>query len=862
LPRKIAAGAIFYAYPKSYETAERMGKPSHTNPIHAVKRFLMEAAHCTSRLRTGVLAVAVMTFAPHCTAQATALPLILPSAIVFDAQGNLYFAETGNHAVRMFSTAGVITTVAGNGTQGFAGDNGPATAAELDSPSGLAFDLAGNLYIADTHNHRVREVAATTGVITTIAGTGSPGYSGDAGVATAAQLGRPTALAIDSAGDLFIADADSQCIRRVAAGTGVITTVAGNGIEGFGGDGGPAMSASIDSPNGLAVDAAGDLYIADTHNGRIRKINVATGIITTVAGAGSSNGNVQSFGGDGGSATAAGLALPRGITLDAAGNLYIADSANHRIRRISTAGVIATVAGQGTETFAGDGAPAIAASLDTPRSVAVSPAGLLTLTDTGNQRVRQLDALPAPGPDIHTIAGLGNTVAGVLILSGSSVVTYGSGVLTASFNGSADETGSITFIDSSGSAPVTIGSAALASGAASFPLGSLTAGTHAIFAAYSGDPSHGASQSSTLPITVTPLAVTATATPASMLYGQAVPALDGTVTGLLVPDAGKVMGVFSTTAGPLSAAGVYPITATLSGTAATNYSVSDVPASLTIAKAPTTTSLSSNLSSPGLGVPVTLSIQAASTSSGVPTGSITVFDGASSLGTAQISAAGVTSLTLSALAQGTHTFTAVYSGDSNFLASTSAASTLVVGAASDFILAPTGATSQSVAAGSAATFGFAVTMQGTAMVSPIALAVQGTPTGSTASLNPAYIPPGGSVTSFTLTVQTPLADMRGKPVLHGPGASPISPLLAVLLLPGLGLVMELRRIKWKMLSTVLATGGSCIVFFTFMTGCGDRINTAAESANATSYTLTVTGTATSASGAGLQHAASVTLKVL
>jgi sugar lactone lactonase YvrE len=359
-----------------------MGKPSHTNPMRASNRPIAKAM-CW----IGLLVLFGINFAGPgcCEAQATAIPLVLPSAIVFDTQGNLYFAEAGNHVVRIFSTAGVVSTIAGNGVQGFAGDNGPATGAELDSPSGLAIDAAGNLYIADTHNHRIRKFTAATGIITTIAGTGKAGYSGDGGAATAAQLDRPTALTVDQTGNVYTADTDNHRVRRIASGTGVITTVAGDGIEGFNGDGGAATLAAIDSPNGLVMDVAGNLFVADTHNGRIRKVDVATEIITTVAGTGPSNDNIQSFTGDGGAAVAAGLALPRGVTLDAAGNLYVADSANHRIRRIS-GGAISTVAGQGTEAFAGDGAPAIAASLDSPRSVAMSPAGLLTLADTGNQR--------------------------------------------------------------------------------------------------------------------------------------------------------------------------------------------------------------------------------------------------------------------------------------------------------------------------------------------------------------------------------------------------------------------------------------------------------------------------------------------
>ena len=223
---------------------------------------------------------------------------MLPSATAFDAAGNLYFAETGNHVVRKVTSAGIITTVAGNGVQGFAGDGGLATSAELDSPAGLALDAAGDLYIADSHNQRIREVNAATGIIATIAGTGAAGFSGDGGAATAAKLDLPTALAFDTAGNLYLADTNNHRVRRIAAATGAITTIAGNGVEAFTGDNGPATSASIDSPNGLALDAAGNLYIADTHNGRVREVSAASGLISTVAGAGVVGGNAQSFGGD------------------------------------------------------------------------------------------------------------------------------------------------------------------------------------------------------------------------------------------------------------------------------------------------------------------------------------------------------------------------------------------------------------------------------------------------------------------------------------------------------------------------------------------------------------------------------------
>jgi sugar lactone lactonase YvrE len=805
--------------------------------------------------------------------QATTLPLMLPSSIVFDAAGNLYFVETGNHVVRKVTSAGIITTVAGNGVQGFSGDNGPATAAQLDSPAGLALDSAGDLYIADSHNHRIREVSSATGTIATIAGTGVPGFSGDGGPAKSAQLDRPTALAFDSAGNLYLADTSNHRVRRIAAATGAITTVAGNGIEAFAGDNGPATDASIDSPTGLALDSSGNLYIADTHNGRVREVAAATGIISTVAGAGVVGGNVQSFGGDNGPATAAGLALPRGITIDSAGNLYFADSANHRIRRISPTGTITTVAGQGTENFAGDGAPAVAANLDSPRSVAISPAGLLTLADSDNQRVRQLDALPAPGPDIHTIAGLGATTQGVLALSGPSVVAYGSGSITATLATSSTATGSITFLDTSGGTQSMLGTASLNSDAANFSTSTLAAAAHSIVATYPGDATHPSAQSSALAITVSPLAIAAAPNPTSILYGQPIPALSGSLSGVLPQDAGKVSAVFTTTAAAQSPVGVYPIAATLTGSAAANYSVATTPAAnLSIAQAPTQTSLSASTSSPGLGLPVTLTVQATSTTSGVPTGSIALADGSATLSVVPLTA-GAASFTTGSLALGAHNLSATYSGDANFLPSSSATANVAVGPASDFTLTAMGSTSQSIPSGSSATYSFSVAMLGAAMASPIALAVKGVPTGSTSSINPSYIPPGGAVTSFTVTIQTPLAalDRRTRPagqVYRGPLGTG---LLAVLLLPIIGLSRRLPHKKrggrilsrtCRSLIVPIFAAASCILLATLATGCGNRISPDAESANSTTYTLTVTGTATGPTGSALQHSAVVTLQVI
>ena len=837
-----------------------MGKPSSTNPERAAARPNDERWGKTARLCAafGRIASFALFFATSVRAQtqATTLPLILPSAAAFDTEGNLYFAEAGNHVVRKVTPGGVITTVAGNGVQGFAGDNDPATAAELDSPAGLAVDAAGDFFIADSHNQRVREVTAATGIISTIAGTGVAGFSGDGGAATAARLDLPTALALDAAGNLYIADTGNHRVRRIAAATGAISTVAGNGIEGYAGDGGAATAASIDSPNGLALDAVGNLYIADTHNGRVREVSAATGVISTVAGTGVVGGNAQTFGGDNGAATAAGLALPRGLAVDEAGNLYFADSANHRIRRISTMGVITTAAGQGSEAFTGDNAAAAAASLDSPQSVAISPAGQVTLADSGNQRVRQLDAQTTP--EIHTIAGLGTATLGALTLSGPSVVAYGSGSVTATLATSTNATGSVTFLESSGGTQVTLGTAGLSSDAASFNTSALAAAAYSLSATYAGDATHSAAQSAVLAMTVAPLGITAAANPAAMLYGQAIPALSGTLTGVLARDAGKVAAVYSTSATSLSPVGVYPIAATLTGSAAGNYSVSTTPAaSLSIAQAPSQTGLTASSSAPGLGLPVTLTVQATSTTSGVPTGKVTLLDGATTLSTLTL-ASGAASFTTSGLTQGAHSLSATYSGDTNFLPSSSATAELAVGAASDFTMTATGSTTQSIPAGSAATYSFTVGLVGAAMASPIALAVQGVPTGATSSINPSYIPPGGVVTGFTMTIQTPLAGLERKTRPAGPERAGygMRAALAMLLLP----MMVFARRRKGML--VLLACACCILLATLTTGCGNRINTDNASMSTTTYTLTVTGTATGPTGDALVHTATVTLQVL
>ncbi|MBU6402916.1 MAG: serine/threonine protein kinase, partial [Verrucomicrobia bacterium] len=299
-----------------------------------------------------------------------------PTGIATDSAGNLFIADAGNNRVRKVTAAGIITTVAGNGTQGYSGDGGSATAANLANPVGVTVDSAGNLFIADDWNNCVRKVD-TRGIISTVAGNASQGYSGDGGPALDATFTAPAAVAVDGQGNLFIADGGNNRVRQVDT-RGIITTVAGNGTPAYSGDGGAATNASLRYPGGLATDPAGTLFIADAGNNLIRQVDT-NGVITTVAG----NGLFGYFG-DGGAATDANLANPIGVALDAAGDLFIADQFNGRIRAVDPEGIISTVAGNGTPGFSGDGGGATDASLTSPSAVALDASGDLFVADTGN----------------------------------------------------------------------------------------------------------------------------------------------------------------------------------------------------------------------------------------------------------------------------------------------------------------------------------------------------------------------------------------------------------------------------------------------------------------------------------------------
>ena len=337
------------------------------------------------------------------------------AGIAIDALGNLYIADSGNHRVRRVTPAGIIDTVAGTGEQGYGGDAGPAREARLDQPGDVAVDALGNLYIADRFNSRVRRVTPA-GIIDTVAGTGEQGYGGDAGPAAEARLWIPSGVAVDALGNLYIADTFNNRVRRVTP-AGIIDTVAGTGEQGYGGDAGPATEARLDRPEDVAVDALGNLYIADSFNNRVRRVT-PDGIIDTVAGTGT-----WAYGGDAGPAAGAHLSLPSGVAVDALGNLYIADSFNNRVRRVTLAGVIDTVAGTGEQGYGGDAGPAAEARLDSPSSVAVDALGNLYTADSSNNRVRWVGpstnlTLPQSTPSAVTDStGVGAETSTTLISS-------------------------------------------------------------------------------------------------------------------------------------------------------------------------------------------------------------------------------------------------------------------------------------------------------------------------------------------------------------------------------------------------------------------------------------------------------------
>jgi uncharacterized protein (TIGR03437 family) len=349
--------------------------------------------------------------------QATSAQLNTPQAVAVDSSGNLYIADTVNNVVRKVTAAGVISTIAGNGTAGSGGDGGAATSAQLHSPQGIAVDASGGIYISDTQNARVRKIS--NGTINTVAGSGTAGYGGDGGAATSAQLNTPAGLAVDGAGNLYIADFSNNRVRKVTFPGGTITTLAGNGLAGYTGDGGAASNAQLTTPVGVATDSSGNVYIADTGNNAVRVVN-SGGIVSTVAGNG-----LAGYSGDLGPAVSATVGNPTGVAVDASGSLYISDG-SVRIRKVYSSGFINTIAGDGARGYSGDGGVAPFASMNGPAGIALASNGNLYIADSGNSAVREL-ILGGFQIKIAAVVNAASNLAGP-VSGGEIVVLYGTGM--------------------------------------------------------------------------------------------------------------------------------------------------------------------------------------------------------------------------------------------------------------------------------------------------------------------------------------------------------------------------------------------------------------------------------------------------
>jgi hypothetical protein len=633
---------------------------------------------------------------------ATTAELNSPVGVAFDSAGNLYIGDNSNSRVRKVNAAtGIITTVVGNGTAGYSGDGGPATSAELNGPEVVALDSAGNLYIAEYYNNRIRKVAAATGIITTVAGNGTQNYSGDGGAATSAALWSPTGVAVDSANNLYIADFGNHRIRKVAA-TGIITTVAGNGTLGYSGDGGPATSAELADPTHVVLDSVGNLIIADPGNNRVRKVTVATGIITTIAGNGTAG-----YSGDGGPATSAALHNPEYLTLDSADNLYIGDYLNNRVRKLNAAtGIITTIAGNGTGAYAGDAGAATSAELHYPSAIAFDNVGNLYVSDLGNNRTRKLDlsqsVLTYPTPTtVGTSDSTDNPQTAIVSNIGNTDLT-----IPPPSSGNNPNVGSSFGFDSASTCPELLASSnpqTLAAGAnctIAIEFDPVQAGALTGSAVLTDTSLNAAAVTQTIHLIATGVAANTTTTLASSVnpsaYQQSV-----TFTATVVPTTGAALptgtvqfSVDGAAAGgpvPLNGSGVATLTSTTlavgthsitavytpdstSFTASSATALSQVVSKATLGQnglANITLTSSPNPSNVGQSVTFTATVPAGAT------GTVTFKDGATTLGTGTIAGTTAT-FTTTTLAVGTHPVTAVYGGDTNYNTATSAITNQVV----------------------------------------------------------------------------------------------------------------------------------------------------------------------------------------
>jgi hypothetical protein len=699
----------------------------------------------------------------------TAASIFLPMGVVTDPGGNLYLSDSNNNRVRKVSgQSGLISTIGGTGIAGYSGDGGAATQAMVNMPSGMAIDGAGDIYFADTSNHIIRRIDAVTNIITTVAGTpGQQGYSGDNAAATQAKLTSPEGIAFDAAGDLLIADTGNNVIRKVNASTGVITTIAGTGVAGYSGDGILAAVAQLSSPWSVTVGYDGTIYIADFYNNRVRAINSA-GFISTIAGTGA-----RAFSGDGSSATAAALNEPAAVAVDPSGDVFIADSGNDRVREVQqSTGIINTVVGTGSEQFTGDGGNATSAGLYGPYALYLDGAGNLFIADMFHNRVRSVSAnavvVPYPtmsvgktsepvpvllenegnanlvvssfaevnsalDPATTTCAvstpqavgspctlgvefaptTVGTLITGTLTVNSNAggippVVQLSGQVLSVnptsiSLSSSANPSllgAAVTFTANIGSSNGTLTgtvvffdgttqlcSVTLVNNAATCMTSSLALGSHNITADYSGDTKDAAADSAVLVQVVKQAdTLTLTASPNPVVVSGNVTltltdvAPTGTATGTVTFFDGttaigsaalNASGVASFSTTQLTA-GTHSLSANYAGDTANAAGTSNVVSEV-VQQASTVTTLSSSQGTVTVGTTVTFSATVTTTNGPAPTGTVNFYDGTTLIGSGTLNGSGLATLTTAALTPGTHKIVATYAGDANDTTSSSMA---------------------------------------------------------------------------------------------------------------------------------------------------------------------------------------------
>ncbi len=679
-----------------------------------------------------------------------------PSAILVDGAGNIYFTESGNSTVReIVKATGILVTIAGTGTAGYSGDGGPASAAALNQPEGIAFDALGDLYIADTGNNVLRRIDAASGNISTVAGSLTAGFAGDGQSAVNGQFNQPWSIAFGSDGSLYIADFYNNRIRKIDP-TGKLSTVVGTGVAAYSGDGGPALSATMDHPSSVVVDAAGDIIFSDSENNCVRKVNSTTQTITTLAGSGAPDSGGDGLNADDGIAT---LNKPYGLALDGSGDLFIADRIGLKVREVL--GTIGRI--QYKDIKVTNTSPAIAQNIEndgngplhlsaiTPvANAAVDPATTTCSTTSpmavGAECVIGVEFKPtivgSPVSGSINVVSDSATSPVAIELTGNSLSIEPTSTTLASTPNPSAVGGAVTFTAtvSSGSSQVTgtvqffdgttlLGGAAQllnsSTRVATFTTTSLGLGSHSITAVYSGDNSNETSTSSPALIQVVKQAVTLTlssGTNPAQVYGSVTfttaitaqtsegPAPAGAIVfssdGSLLPNGTVAISNGSasyTTA--LLAAGKHTITAAYAG------DVNDLPAqsnALTqvINLATSSTTLTTSNASVLPTKPVTLQASVSGVPASTPTGKIVFKDGSAVLSTQTVDNTGNASYTTSALATGSHSLTATYQGDADYGASTSPMITETV----NQIATSTAITASANPADAGAAINFAVTV--------------------------------------------------------------------------------------------------------------------------------------------------------